>query len=52
MIGFGALYLRHTRTDPRLKPSKAWDAALIISCIGLLMAGVWGAVQQIQKALG
>jgi hypothetical protein len=51
MIGFGALYLRHTRTDPRLKPSKAWDAALIISCTGLLMAGLWGAYEQIFKAL-
>jgi Mn2+/Fe2+ NRAMP family transporter len=52
LIGIGALYLRHTRTDPRLKPSKAWDAALIISCIGLLMAGAWGAKEQIAKALG
>jgi hypothetical protein len=49
MIGFGALYLRHTRTDPRLKPSKAWDLALVISCIGLLMAGAWGAYEQIRK---
>ncbi len=47
MIGFGALYLRHTRTDPRLKPSKAWDWALIISCIGLLIAGLWGALKQL-----
>lgn len=55
LIGFGALYLRHTRTDPRLKPSKAWDAALIISCLGLLMAGLWGAyekVHELLKALG
>ncbi len=51
LIGFGALYLRHTRTDPRLKPSKVWDAALIVSCIGLLMAGLWGAYEQIYKAL-
>ncbi len=51
MIGFGALYLRHTRTDPRLKPSKVWDAALVISCIGLLMAGLWGAYEQLHKVL-
>lgn len=51
LIGFGALYLRHTRTDPRLKPSKAWDAALVISCIGLLMAGGWGAYEQIRKLI-
>ncbi len=52
LIGLGALYLRYTRTDPRLKPSKVWDAALVISCIGLLMAGSWGAFHQVMKALG
>ena len=43
MIGFGALYLRFTRTDPRLKPSWRWDAALIVSFLGLAVAGFWGA---------
>jgi hypothetical protein len=43
MIGFGALYLRYTRTDPRLKPSWLWDAALVLSFAGLLVAGLWGA---------
>lgn len=43
MIGTGALYFRYTRTDPRLRPSLAWDLALIISCLGLLVAGLWGA---------
>lgn len=43
MIGFGALYLRFTRTDPRLKPSWRWDVALVISFLGLLVAGLWGA---------
>ena len=52
LIGIGALYLRYTRTDPRLTPSKVWDTALVLSCVGLLITGVWGAVQQIQKALG
>lgn len=52
LIGIGALYLRSTRTDPRLRPSKAWDAALILSCIGLLMAGGWGAIQQVVKLIG
>ena len=31
---------------------KASDIALVVSCIGLLMAGGWGAIQQILKALG
>lgn len=52
LIGIGAIYLRRTRTDPRLKPSIAWDAALIVSCIGLLMAGGWGAITQVLKFIG
>jgi Mn2+/Fe2+ NRAMP family transporter len=43
MAGAGALYLRFARTDPRLKPSRLWDAALIVSFLGLLVAGLWGA---------
>jgi hypothetical protein len=43
MIGFGALYLRYTRTDPRLRPSRLWDVALVISFFGLAVAGIWGA---------
>jgi hypothetical protein len=43
MVGFGALYFRFRRTDPRLEPSRLWDAALVISCLGLLVAGLWGA---------
>jgi hypothetical protein len=43
IAGAGALYLRFARTDPRLKPSRLWDAALIVSFLGLLVAGLWGA---------
>lgn len=43
MIGVGALYLRYTRTDERLRPKWWWDACLILSCLGLLIAGAWGA---------
>ncbi|MEX0675661.1 MAG: Nramp family divalent metal transporter [Pirellulales bacterium] len=43
MVGFGALYFRYRRTDPRLKPSVWWDAALVISFLGLVVAGIWGA---------
>jgi len=43
MLGAGALYFRFRRTDPRLKPGLFWDCALVLSCLGLLVAGVWGA---------
>ena len=43
MLGVGALYFRWTRTDPRLRPSPLWDAALVVSFLGLLVAGIWGA---------
>ncbi|HUG18774.1 MAG TPA: Nramp family divalent metal transporter [Planctomycetaceae bacterium] len=42
MIGLGAIYFRYRMTDERLKPSKLWDAMIIISCLGFLMTGVWG----------
>ena len=52
MIGIGALYFRYTATDPRLAPSKAWDIMLIISFVGLLVAGAWGVWLEISKTLG
>jgi Mn2+/Fe2+ NRAMP family transporter len=42
MLGFAALWFRYTKTDKPIQPGKAWDACLIISCIGLLIAGAWG----------
>ena len=49
MIGVGALYFRYTRTDGRIKPGRFWDAMLILSFIGLLIAGTYGAWKQIVK---
>ncbi len=43
VLGVGAIYFRYTRTDPRLRPSRLWDIALILSFLGLSVAGVWGA---------
>jgi hypothetical protein len=47
MLGFAALYFRWTATDPRLAPGKLWDAMLVVSCIGLLVAGVWGVISNV-----
>jgi len=39
MLAFAALYFRYRKTDPRLRPSVLWDAMLVLSCLGLLVAG-------------
>jgi hypothetical protein len=44
MLGFAALYFRWTATDPRIKPRPVWDIALVLSCLGLLITGIWGVV--------
>lgn len=51
MLAGSALYFRYTRTDPRLTPSPLWDVCLIVSSIGMLLAGGWGAYTQILKML-
>ena len=47
MLGFAAIYFRIKRTDPRLAPSRLWDVFLGLSSLGLLIAGGWGAYEQI-----
>lgn len=43
MLAGAALYFRYTKTDPRLRPSRLWDVFLILSAIGMLVTGLWGA---------
>ena len=45
VIGFAALYLRYKLTDARLHPGRLWDAALILSCLSLLVVGVFSLYQ-------
>jgi Mn2+/Fe2+ NRAMP family transporter len=52
MLGGAALYYRYRRADSRITPGRVWDFFLILSFIGLFVAGVWGAWQQVQKLLG
>ena len=42
MLGFAALWFRFTKTDEPIRPGKVWDGFLILSCVGLLIAGAWG----------
>ena len=47
MIGLGSLFFRYRMTDQRLKPSKLWDTMLVLSCLGLLITGIWGVVSRL-----
>lgn len=52
MLGLAAIYFRRTATDPRLAPSRLWDVMLGLSCLGLLITGVWGVIAYVQKTFG
>ena len=42
MLGFAALYFRHKAIDSRLVPTKLHDWMLVLSFLGLLIAGCYG----------
>lgn len=49
IIGIGSLFFRYRMTDRRLQPSKLWDIMLILSCVGLLIVGIWGLITFLEK---
>ncbi|HWA97764.1 MAG TPA: Nramp family divalent metal transporter [Pirellulales bacterium] len=51
MLGGATLYFRYRRCDPRLAPSRVWDAMLWLSFLGLLVAGLWAAGQEVARLL-
>lgn len=51
ILGFSSLYFRYNLTDSRLRPGRIWDAVLVISCLALLVTGVWGTTQAVLKLL-
>jgi hypothetical protein len=51
MLAAAALYFRWQRSDPRIAPRRLWDVMLVLSSIGLLLAGVWGALENLPKLL-
>ena len=48
MLGIASLYFRFRRCDERLAPGRLWDALLILSAVGLLLAGGYVAVTKSQ----
>jgi Mn2+/Fe2+ NRAMP family transporter len=47
VVGLGAIYFRYKLTDERLRPSRLWDVCLIISFLGLLLAGAYGIISRL-----
>ena len=47
IIGFSSVYFRYRLIDARLQPGKLWDTMLVLSCIGLLLAGGYGIAKQL-----
>ena len=51
LLGGAAIYFRYKYCDRRLKPSRSFDILLIVSAIGLLIAGGFTAYTKIAKYL-
>ncbi|RMF95971.1 MAG: divalent metal cation transporter [Gammaproteobacteria bacterium] len=49
VLGASALYFRYRKIDPRLRPGRAWDVALVLSSISLLLAGLFSLVQILSR---
>jgi Mn2+/Fe2+ NRAMP family transporter len=49
MLGGAGMYFRYRHCDPRITPGRLWDVMLWISCLGLLVAGSWGATTSANK---
>ncbi|MBA62968.1 MAG: transmembrane Mn(2+) transporter [Planctomycetaceae bacterium] len=47
MLGFAALYFRYKHSDKRVAPSATWDFFVVLSAIGLLVAGGFAAYTKI-----
>jgi Mn2+/Fe2+ NRAMP family transporter len=49
-LGVAVAFFRCRDTDPRLVPSRAWDALLGVSIVGLVGIGVWTVWEKIASA--
>ena len=50
-IAIAVLFFRYRDLDPRLLPTRAWDALLWISAIGFLIIGAWTIWQKLGDAV-
>jgi len=51
MLAIAALYFRFKRSDPRIAPTRVWDAFLWISALGMGVAGVGAFWKALSSAL-
>lgn len=52
MLAGAAVYFRYWRCDPRLRPGRLWDLFLWLSLAGLLVVGIWGALDAADRMAG
>jgi Mn2+/Fe2+ NRAMP family transporter len=51
MVAAAAIYFRYAKGDSRVSPGRAWDYFLIISAVGMLIAGVYAAYTKLAPYL-
>ncbi len=51
MLAGAALYYRYRRCDERIRPGRLWDLFLWISALGMLVAGLWTAWNELLPVL-
>lgn len=52
VLGISAIFLRYRLTDRGLRPGMAWDIALVLSSLALLVAGGFGVYVKMRDVLG
>jgi len=51
MLAGATLYYRYRRCDPRIRPGRVWDLFLWMSALGMLVAGIWTALNELWPSL-
>jgi len=52
MVAAAAIYFRYKKSDRRVAPGRSWDWLLIISALGMLVAGFYAAYSKIADFMG
>jgi Mn2+/Fe2+ NRAMP family transporter len=52
MLAIAGLYFRYYRNDPRIAPGRLWDLFLLVSAVGMCIAGLWTLVKWLAPSTG